>query len=128
MVSHHLEIPKAKKEEPWKTYMAFSWSTLEISSFFNSPLERPYLLPSPMKFCFFSLLGYFFTDTDYSQGSKGREETMFYSSMSLPPAHEHSDIYLQLWMWDDYYIFLIVLLVTTSLSATLEGLKDVLPR
>ena len=36
----------------------------------------------------------FFTDTDDSQGSRGREGIIFYSTLPLPPAHEHWDIYL----------------------------------
>ena len=47
----------------------------------------------------------FFTDTNNSQDSRGREGTIFYSSLPLPPVHEHSDIHLQLCMWDDYHIF-----------------------
>ena len=47
---------------------------------------------------FFFLSGFSFTDTDDSQDSRGREGTFFYSSLPLPPAHEHSDIYLQLCM------------------------------
>ena len=42
---------------------------------------------------------------------RGREGTIFYSTLPLPPAHEHSDIYSQLCMWDDYLIFLITPLV-----------------
>ena len=38
-----------------------------------------------------------------------------YSTLTLPPAHEHSDTYLQLCMWDDYHIFLNTLLVFTRL-------------
>ena len=57
----------------------------------------------------------FFTDTDDSQDSRGREGTIFYSTLPLPPAHEHSDIYLQLCMWDDYHVFLIATLVFTRL-------------
>ena len=30
-------------------------------------------------------------DTDDSQDSRGREGTVFYSTVPLPPAHEHSD-------------------------------------
>ena len=41
--------------------------------------------------------------------------TIFYSTVQLPPAHEHSDIYLYLCMWDDYSIFLIALLAFTRL-------------
>ena len=52
---------------------------------------------------------------DDSQDSRGREGTIFYSTLPLPPAHEHSDIYLQLCMWDDYHVFLIATLVFTRL-------------
>ena len=45
----------------------------------------------------------------------GREGTIFYSTLPLPPAHEHSDIYLQLCMWDGYPVFLIAKLVFTRL-------------
>ena len=31
----------------------------------------------------------FFTDTDDSQDSRGREGTIFYFTLPLPPAHEH---------------------------------------
>ena len=41
--------------------------------------------------------------------------TMLYSFLSVSPAHEHSDIYLQLCMWDDYHLFLIASLVTIRL-------------
>ena len=57
----------------------------------------------------------FFTDTDDSQDSRGREGTIFYSTLPLPPAHEHWDIFLQLCMWDDYHVFLIATLVFTRL-------------
>ena len=67
-----------------------------------------------MLFIFFSIK-IFFTDTCSSQDSRGREGTTFYSNLPLQPAHEHSDIYLQLCMWDDYHIFLIATLVFTRL-------------
>ena len=38
---------------------------------------------------FFFLSGFSFTDTGYSQDSKGREGTTFYSTLPLPLAHEH---------------------------------------
>ena len=47
--------------------------------------------------------------------SRGMEETIFYSTLPPPPAHEHSDIYLQLCMWDNYHAFLITTLVFTRL-------------
>ena len=65
--------------------------------------------------CFFFLSGSSFTDTDDSQDSRGREGTIFYSTLPLPPAHKHWDIYLQLCMWDDYHVFLIAMLVFTRL-------------
>ena len=64
---------------------------------------------------FFLSIRVFFTDTDNSQDSRGREGTIFYFTLPLPPAHEHSDIYLQLCMWDDYHVFLIATLVFTRL-------------
>ena len=57
----------------------------------------------------------FFTDTGDSQDSRGREGTIFYSTLPLPPAHEHWHIYLQLCMWDDYHVFLIATLVFARL-------------
>ena len=49
-----------------------------------------------------SFIRVFFRDTGNSQNSREREGTIFYSTVPLPPAHEHWDIYLQLCMWDDY--------------------------
>ena len=37
---------------------------------------------------FFSI-SVFFTDTDDSQGSRGREGNIFYSTLPLPSAYEH---------------------------------------
>ena len=54
----------------------------------------------------FFLSGFSFTDTNDSRESKRREETIFYFTIPLPPAHEFSAIYLQLCMWDDYHVFL----------------------
>ena len=64
-------------------------------------------------FLFFFLSQFSFTDD--SQDSRGREGTIFYSTLPLLPAHEHWDIYLQLYMWDDYNGFLIATLVFTRL-------------
>ena len=61
------------------------------------------------------LLEFSFTDTEDTQDSRGREGTIFYSTVPLPPAQEHSNIYLQLCMWNDYHIFLIAPLVYTRL-------------
>ena len=61
------------------------------------------------------LSGFSFTDTDNSQDSRGREETIFYSTLPLPAAHKHSHIYLQLYTGHDYHIFLIAKLVFARL-------------
>ena len=53
------------------------------------------------------------TLTTHRTAGKGRGPS--YSTLPLPPAHEHSDIYLQLCTWDDYHIFLIATLVFTRL-------------
>ena len=37
------------------------------------------------------------------QQGKGGDQFLFHST--TPPVHEHSDIYLQLFMWDNYHIF-----------------------
>ena len=42
---------------------------------------------------FFFLSGFSFTDTDDSQDSRGREGTIFDSTLPLKTAHKHSDIY-----------------------------------
>ena len=39
-------------------------------------------------FVFFSIR-VFVTDTDDSQDSRGREGTIFYSTLPFPPTHEH---------------------------------------
>ena len=65
--------------------------------------------------CIFYLSGFSFMDMDNSQDSRGREGTFFHSTLPLPPSYKHSNIYVQLCMWDDYHIFLITMLVFTRL-------------
>ena len=67
-----------------------------------------------MPLIFFFSIRVFVTDTDDSQDSKEREG-INYSTLPLPPANEHWDIYLQLCMWDDYHVLLIATLVFTRL-------------
>ena len=59
---------------------------------------------------FFFLSGFSLTEIGNSQDSRGREGTIFHPTPPLPPAHKHSDIYLQPCTWDDYHIFLISML------------------
>ena len=68
-----------------------------------------------LEVCFFFLSGFSSTDTDDSQDSRRREETIFHSPLPLPPAHEQSDIYLHLCIGDDYHVFLIAPCVFTRL-------------
>ena len=60
---------------------------------------------------FFFSVSVFFTDD--SQGSRGGEGNIFYSTLPLLSAHEHWDIYLQLCMWDECHVFLIAPIVFT---------------
>ena len=46
---------------------------------------------------FFFLSRFSFTDTDDLQDSRGKKGTILYSTLRLAPAHEHSNIYLQLY-------------------------------
>ena len=64
----------------------------------------PFFFKSDIGSIFFLsfLSGLSFTDTDNSQDCRGRGETFFYSTLPLPPAHEHTDIYVQLCTCDDY--------------------------
>ena len=56
-------------------------------------------------FLFFFSIRVFFHKHWRLTGQQGKGGTIFYSALPLPPAPEHSDIYLQLCMWDDYHIF-----------------------
>ena len=52
--------------------------------------------------------GFFFTVTsDLEDNKASKEGEHLYSFLPLPPAHEHSGIYLGLCIWDDYLLFLI---------------------
>ena len=64
---------------------------------------------------FFFLSGFFFSRTLTTHRTVGEGRGPSYSTLPLPPAHEHSDINLQLCTWDDYHILLIATLVFTRL-------------
>ena len=72
------------------------------------------LLPGPRSYVFF-LSELSFTDTENSQDRRAKKGTIFYSFFPFLPAHEQSDIYLQLCMWGNYHIFLITQLVFTRM-------------
>ena len=93
-------------------------TSLKFTYFLPPPPPPHQKLISPLppsKLNFFFLLGLSFTDTNDSGDSRVRERTISYSTLPLPLAHKHSDIYLQLCMWDDYHMFLIAPLVLNRL-------------
>ena len=61
----------------------------------NTPEERTRNQTSQRIVFFFSIRVFFHGHCN-SQDSRGREGTIFSSTLPLPPAHKHSDIYLQL--------------------------------
>ena len=80
---------------------------------------------------FFFLSGFSFTDTEKSQDSRRRERTIYYSTLPLPPAHEHSDIcnfaseitrwdlppyWITIWLIDDVMVIFVCLLVDLILG------------
>ena len=97
-------------------WFIFIWKWAYLIYYNFKVRTSPFFLLYPKPFF---LSGFSFTDTDDSQCSRGRGRgeggEHLYSSLPIPPVHEHSDIYLQLCMWDDYYVFSIASLVTTRL-------------
>ena len=57
----------------------------------------------------FSSIRVFFHRHWQCTGQQGKWEDYLYSSLPPPPDHEHSDIYLQFCIWDDYFLLLIAL-------------------
>ena len=74
----------------------------------------------------FFLPGFSFTNTGDSQDSRGKERTIFYSTLPLLPAHKHSVIYLQLCMldasWDLHYWITIWLIHDAMLVCLFDDL------
>ena len=66
------------------------------------------------KVVFFSIRVFFHGHWQLT-GQQGKGGDHLFSTLPLPPTHEHSDIYLQLCTWDGYHIFLIVTLAFTKL-------------
>ena len=65
-------------------------------------------------YIFFSIKIFFYGHWQLT-GQQGKEGPIFYSTLPLPPAHEHSDIYLQLCTCGGYHIVFIAMLVLTRL-------------
>ena len=109
-------MKKPKTERPLNIVQtAWRWSLYPASIYLLKVNKRNTKTGCVVFFLFFFLSWFSFTDTDDSQGSRGREGTIFYSFIPLPPAHKHRDIYLQICMWDGYHVFLIATLVFTRL-------------
>ena len=58
----------------------------------------------------FSIRVFFYRHWRFT-GQQWKGGVIFYSTLPLPATHAHSDICLQLCMWDDYHVFLISTLV-----------------
>ena len=97
----------------------------DLYSYENEHIWFTTILKYVLPLFFFFILNFFFYQGFLSQtltihsaageGGEGRGGEHLYSSLPIPPVHEHSDIYLQLCMWDDYHVFSIASLVTTRL-------------
>ena len=98
----------------WQKFYSKNWRL-----HFNSRIiiEKHYL--TFLVFILLFFLGFFrrafFHGHWQLTGQQGKGEDLFYSTLLLSPAHEHSDIYVQSCTWDDYHIFLIATLVFTRL-------------
>ena len=96
-----LQTLKTKKSSGYDEI--FSDVFKHISSSIFEPLRYIFSLFTekgffPDQLEYFFSISVFFADTDDLQDSRGTEGTIFYSTLPLPPAHEHLDIYLQLCM------------------------------
>ena len=69
------------------------------------------ILKSIFFFLFFFYQG-FLSRTLTTHRTAEEEKGPSYSTLPLPPAQEHSDIYLQLCVWDDYHMLMLVIYIT----------------
>ena len=85
---------RTELEEP--DFKIFDYRTWMFLLLLRARLERVTI--------FFSIR-FFFRRYWRFTGQHGKWGEYFYSSLSLPPAHEHSEMYLQLNMWVGYNVF-----------------------
>ena len=87
---------------------------MDIRGWFRLYIEQVMFLIFHIVFpqYFLSIRG-FFTGTGNSQDSRGKEGIIFYSTLPIPSAQEHSDNYLQLCMWTFRPLFATSLVFTT---------------
>ena len=98
----HTDLPKIKVKNLYDFYavnysfiVRFSGKYFPKLSELSSKLVKlgEFIINAKMENQFedavFFSIRVFFTDTDDSQDSRGREGAIFYSTLPLPPAHEH---------------------------------------
>ena len=85
------------------------WHWEEFNRFFSN---SPYTTVNQWKLIYIYFMSVFFYRHSQFTGQKEREGDNFCSSVQFPLAHEYSEIYFQLCMWDDYHAFLIAPLVS----------------
>ena len=105
---------KAEKGSPILIFQRLSiyWSMMVWFSSWNNMIFPVVLLKRWRTFFY---QGFFSQTLTIHRTAREGRGSCFYSTLPLPPAHEHSDISLQLCMWDDYHVFLIATLVFTRL-------------
>ena len=91
-----------------KCYMRIIYPTYQYPALESKTVETGSL--NFIIFFFFSIRVFFHRHRQLT-GQQGKGGAIFYSTLPLPPAYEHWNIYLQLCIWDDYHVFLIVTLV-----------------
>ena len=91
------------------TFYHWKLNGIAAHDFIKISLLQGYITDRNFDIIFF-FLSRFSSQTLTKGKGEGRNRTIFYSTLPRPPAHKHWDIYLQLCMWDDYLVFLIVAL------------------
>ena len=105
-----MTVPNSYREDLWIFWSSRNCKPTTCSTEATNIIQKRIFL-----FLFYQ--SFFFT-TPTSHRAAGEERRPFFCSiLPLPPAHKHSDIYLELCMWDDYdyHMFLIAALAFTRL-------------
>ena len=108
-----------KKMCPW-IFENFVVQQIQPLAPFSFMLNKKFLYFWQQHLCkylifFFSIKVFFHGHWQLIRQQRKGGGTIFYFTLPLPPAHEHSNIYLQLCTWDDYHILVIATLVFTRL-------------
>ena len=100
------------------TLLSLEWLILSDFPIFRRSLDKSIdcwiyilrLLVDAMHFYFCSIRVFFYRHWRLTE-QQTKVGNHLHSSLRFPPAHEQSNIYFQLCMWDDYHVFLIVSLM-----------------